>query len=154
MFRAVCESHASNILFHAVVGFLRAITGIGDLGGAEARALLRTRMPGADQQDLLLLDDLLGIGDPAVVLPQIAPDARRRRLIALVNADSFGRQLPGIFIVEDAHWIDEVSESMMVDLLGAIAQTPSLVVITYRPEYRGLLARMAELATDHPCAFG
>ena len=32
---------------------------------------------------------------------------------------------------------------MMVDLLGAIAQTPSLVVITYRPEYRGLLARMA-----------
>ena len=56
---------------------------------------------------------------------------------------SFGRQLPGIFIVEDAHWIDEVSESMMVDLLGAIAQTPSLVVITYRPEYRGLLARMA-----------
>ena len=64
------ESHASNIPFHAVVGFLRAITGIGDLGGAEARALLRTRMPGADQQDLLLLDDLLGIGDPAVVLPR------------------------------------------------------------------------------------
>ena len=48
-----------------------------------------------------------------------------------------------MFIIEDAHWIDEVSESMMVEILAAIAQTPSLVVITYRPEYRGPLARMA-----------
>ena len=48
-----------------------------------------------------------------------------------------------MFIIEDAHWIDEVSESMVAELLAAIAQTPSLVVITYRPEYRGALARMA-----------
>jgi adenylate cyclase len=47
-----------------------------------------------------------------------------------------------LFIIEDAHWIDEVSESMVVELLSAIAQTPSLVVITYRPEYRGALARV------------
>ena len=52
--------------------------------------------------------------------PQIAPDARRRRVIALINAASLARRQPGIFIVEDAHWIDEVSESMVVELLAAI----------------------------------
>lgn len=143
VFATVCESHASSIPFHVVARFLRTITGVGDLDGNTARDRVRARFPGADAQDLLLLDDVLGIGDRAVALPRIAPDARRRRLIAMINAASLARREPGMFIIEDAHWIDEVSESMMVEILSAIAQTPSLVVITYRPEYRGRLARMA-----------
>ena len=46
-------------------------------------------------EDLLLLDDLLGIGDPAAALPQIDPDARRRRLAAMVNAAVVGRRTTG-----------------------------------------------------------
>ncbi len=144
VFTTVCESHASNIPFQMVARFLRALTGVGDREGDAARAGLRVRLPGADAQDLLLLDDLLGIRDPAVTLPQIAPDARRRRVIAMINAASLARREPGLFIIEDAHWIDEVSESMVVELLAAIAQTPSLVVITYRPEYSGPLSRVAD----------
>ena len=77
------------------------------------------------------------IADPEVPLPKIDPDARRRRLTALVNAASLARQAPAVYVVEDAHWIDEVSESMIADFLTVIPQTPSLVMITYRPEYRG-----------------
>jgi adenylate cyclase len=143
VFTTACESHAGNIPFHAVARFLRTITGVGDLDREAARVRLRTRLPGADTQDLVLLDDLLGIGDRTVAMPQIAPDARRRRLIAMINAASLARREPGMFIIEDVHWIDEVSESMMLEILAAIVQTPSLVVITYRPEYRGALARMA-----------
>ena len=40
-------------------------------------------------------DDLLGIADPEVALPKIDPDARRRRLTALVNAASLARTGPG-----------------------------------------------------------
>ena len=47
-----------------------------------------------------------------------------------------------MYVIEDAHWIDEVSESMLADFLSVIPQTPSLVLITYRPEYRGALAHM------------
>ena len=47
-----------------------------------------------DPEDLLLLDDLLGITDPAVELPKIDPDARRRRLTALVKATSLARKTP------------------------------------------------------------
>ena len=44
---------------------------------------------------------------------------------------------PALYVVEDAHWIDEVSESMLADFFTVIPQTPSMVLVTYRPEYRG-----------------
>ena len=44
------------------------------------------RFSDADDEDMLLLDDLLGIGDAACRCPAIAPDARRRRLSALINS--------------------------------------------------------------------
>jgi hypothetical protein len=91
----------------------------------------------------VLFDDLLGIADPKTPLPQIDPDARRRRLTALVNAASLARETPAVYVVEDAHWIDEVSESMLAEFLAVIPQTPSLVLVTYRPEYEGALTRVA-----------
>jgi hypothetical protein len=99
-------------------------------------------VPDADPQDLLLLDDLLGIADPEVPLPQIDPDARRRRLTALINTASLARSEPALYIIEDAQWIDAVSESMLADFLAVIARTPSMVLITSRPEYEGALTRM------------
>ncbi len=54
------------------------------------------------------------------------------------------RTAPAVYVVEDAHWIDEVSESMLADFLTVVPQTPSLVLITYRPEYHGALAHMAD----------
>ncbi|WP_027332333.1 adenylate/guanylate cyclase domain-containing protein [Mycolicibacterium tusciae] len=143
LFTSACESHASNIPFYTVARFVREITGVGDLDGDAARTQVRAALPLADEQDLLLLDELLGIRESAAPLPLIAPDARRRRIIAMINAALRARRQPGMFVIEDAHWIDEVSESMVVELLAAIAQTSSLVVITYRPEYRGALARAA-----------
>jgi class 3 adenylate cyclase len=147
VFTAYCESHASDIPFHVVARLLRAATGVSDLDGPPARDRVRARVPGADPEDLLLLDDLLGIADPEVALPTIDPDARRRRLTALVNATSLARQVPGVYVIEDAHWIDEVSESMLTEFFTVIPQTPSLVLVTYRPEYRGALSRVAGAQT-------
>src|SRR6202023_854952 len=108
-----------------------------------ARERVRFRVPGADPEDLLLFDDLLGIADPDVALPKIDPDARRRRLTALVNAASLARKSPAVYVIEDAHWIDEVSESLLADFFTVMLQTPSLVLVTYRPEYQGALTRVA-----------
>src|SRR6185436_9144171 len=116
--------------------------GVEGLGAQDARDRLRDRVSDADPEDLLLLDDLLGISDPDAVPPRIDPDARRRRLTALVNAASLARKTPAVYVVEDAHWIDEVSESMLADFLTVIPQTPSLVLLTYRPEYEGALTRL------------
>ena len=137
MFTAFCESHTSQIPFHVVARLLRAATGVEGLDPHAARARVRAQTPDAEPEDLVLFDDLLGIADPDVELPKIDPDARRRRLTALVNAASLARQAPAVYVIEDAHWIDEVSESMLADFVTVIPQTPSLVLVTYRPEYRG-----------------
>ncbi len=142
VFTAFCESHTSQVPFRAVARLLRAATGVDGLDGQEAREQVRGRVPDADPEDVLLFDDLLGIADPDVALPRIDPDARRRRLTALVNAASLARVTSAVYVVEDAHWIDEVSESMIAEFLTVIPQTPSLVLLTYRPEYERALARV------------
>lgn len=140
VYSSACESHATEIPFHAVSRLLRGIFGVDGVGGEEARTHLRERVPDADAEDLLLLDDLLGIRDPAIPSPDIAPDARRRRLTALVNAASLRRSTPAVYIIEDVHWIDEVSESLLADFLSVIPRTAALVLMTYRPDYRGPLS--------------
>jgi class 3 adenylate cyclase len=142
-----CESHARDVPFHAVTRLLRAGTGVADLDDQAARVRAREQVPDADPQDLLLLDDLLSIADPDVPLPQIDPDARRRRLPALVNTAALARTAPALFIIEDAQWVDAVSESMLADVLAAIPRTPSMVLITARPEYEGALMRVAGAQT-------
>jgi class 3 adenylate cyclase len=135
-----CESHARSVPFYAATRLLRAGSGVADLDGEAARARLRGWVSAdADPQDLLLLDDLLGIADPETALPQMDPDARRRRLTTLINTTTLARTEPALLIIEDAHWIDAVSESMVADLLTVIPRTPSLVLITSRPEYVGAL---------------
>jgi adenylate cyclase len=147
VFWTFCESHASDIPFVVVRQLLHAAYGVADLDGEAARAKVRPQIPDADPQDLLLLDDLLGIADPDVPLPQIDPDARRRRLTALINSASLARTEPVVYIVEDAHWIDGVSESMLADFFTVIPHTPSMVLITYRPEYQGTLTRVSGAQT-------
>jgi class 3 adenylate cyclase len=142
VFTAFCESHASDVPFYVVARLLRAATRVADLDASAARTQVRARLPDAEPEDLLLFDDLLGIADPDVALPTIDPDARRRRLTALVNAASLARQTPAVYVVEEVHWIDEVSEAMLADFVAVILQTHSLVLFTYRPEYRGSLSRV------------
>ncbi|KLO31871.1 cyclase [Mycolicibacter heraklionensis] len=139
---AFCESHAGDVPFHAVARLLRASLGVADRRGEDARAWVRERVPHSDPQDLLLLDDLLGIADPDVALPQIDPDVRRSRLTGLINTASLARTEPTLFVIEDAHWIDIASESLIADFLAVIPRTPSMVLITYRPEYRGALMQI------------
>ncbi len=147
VFSTFCESHATDVPFRVVARLLRAIGQLSGLDDPTARARLRERLPDADPQDVVLLDDLLGIADPDVELPRIDPDARRRRLTALINTAQLAHTQPAVFVVEDAHWIDEASESMLADFVAVVPQTHSLVLITYRPEYHGALAHVGGAQT-------
>ena len=124
VFSTFCESHATDVPFRVVARLLRAVGQVSGLDDQTARARLRERFQTADPEDMLLLDDLLGIADPEVALPKIDADARRRRLTALINTAQLARTRPAVFVVEDVHWIDEVSESMLADFLAVIPQTP------------------------------
>lgn len=142
VFSTYCESHASDIPFHVVARMLRAAMGIDQRDADTARTHICERFPEADREDLVLLNDLLGIRDPATPLPDIAADARRRRLTTLVNAGALDRREAAVYVIEDVHWIDEISESMLTGFLTVVPQIPSLVLVTYRPEYQGALSRI------------
>ena len=142
VFSAYCESHTTQVPFHVVARLLRSAAGVEGLDPEEARTRLRGLNSDSDTEDVLLFEDLMGIADPKVDLPKIDPDARRRRLTAVVNTASLARTSPAVYVVEDAHWIDEVSELMLADFFGVIPQTPSLVLVSYRPEYSGPLSRV------------
>ena len=136
-----CESHTREISFHVISRLLRAVFGIGGLTTEAARMRVRAAAPHTDAEDLLLLDELLGIRDTDMPLPEISPDARRRRLIELINTVSLGRSNPAVYVIEDAHWIDGVSESMLTDFAAAVLHMRATMLITYRPEYQGTMSQ-------------
>ncbi|HET7664780.1 MAG TPA: adenylate/guanylate cyclase domain-containing protein [Mycobacterium sp.] len=140
MYMTFSESHARDVPYRVANRLLRSAFGIRDAAPDAARALVRSHIADANPEDLRLLDDLLGIGDPQLALPAITPDARQRRLSALLKSAALQRNTPAVYVIEDAHWIDQPSESVLVDLIEAIRQTKSLVLITHRPEYQGTLA--------------
>ncbi|WNG91805.1 AAA family ATPase [Mycobacterium sp. ITM-2016-00318] len=140
VFTTYCESHTTDIPFNVIARLLRATTGIGGLSSHLARERIRAILPQANAEDVLLVDDLLGIAAPNTLLPDVGPDARRRRLTALVNDAALAQRDPRVVVIEDAHWIDAASESMLADFMAVSAQVPSLMLITYRPEYRGALS--------------
>jgi adenylate cyclase len=142
IYSTYCESHAREIPFSAVARLLRSAFGVESLDAPEARAKLRMQLPAADPADLVLLEDTVGIGEPdSAALTDVGPDARRRRLTELVNAASLARTTPSVYVIEDVHWIDPTSEALLLDFLTVAPRTRSLVLITYRPEYRGELMR-------------
>ncbi|OBJ62794.1 AAA family ATPase [Mycobacterium sp. 1423905.2] len=147
VFSTFGESHATDVPYHVMKRLLGAVVRTDGLDDDAARAAVRERFPDGDPHDLLLFDDLLGVLDPQAQLGKVDPDARRRRLTALMNTTLLARTEPAIFVIEDAHWIDEASESMIVDLLPVIPQTQSVVLITYRPDYRGALQLVAGAQT-------
>jgi adenylate cyclase len=142
VFWAFCESHTGDIPFHTAGQLLRAVLGLTGLDAAAARQELRTRFDGADEQDLVLVDDLLGIRDNDRPLATIDPDARRRRLSALVKAAAVARSSSAVYIVENVHWIDDVSDAMLADFMTVMPQTQSMFLFTHRPEFQGALTRV------------
>jgi adenylate cyclase len=140
VFVTYCESHTRDVPLYVISRLLRAIFGIVGLTPEEARARVRGQIPHAGGEDLLLLDDLLGIcGAPC---PDVNPDARRRRLIELIKTISVARPAPAIYVVEDAQWIDGVSEKLLTEFAVALPRIRAMLLVVYRPQYSGALSRI------------
>ncbi|WP_176234696.1 adenylate/guanylate cyclase domain-containing protein [Mycobacterium simiae] len=137
-----CESHTREIPFHVISRLLGSVFGLGGLTLEVARARVRAAIPQTSAEDRMLLDDLLGIRDPDVPCPDITPDARRRRLVELIKTVSLARTESTIYVIEDVQWIDTVSESLLADFAAAIPAMRAMLLIVYRPEYRGPLANI------------
>ncbi len=134
-------SHGKNIPLLPVLQLLRSVFGI-DARDSDAEA--RQKIAGAVvlrdeslQADLPLLFDYLGVTDPKRPAPALEPGERQHRVQGLLQQllHARGREEPGVFLIEDLHWIDEASERFLEQMIDAIPGTQSLVLVNFRPEY-------------------
>jgi class 3 adenylate cyclase/tetratricopeptide (TPR) repeat protein len=141
VFEAQGQSHGTSIPFMPVLQMLRAYFGIADGDGERTvrekiagRALL---LDPALAEELPLIFDFLGVPDPDRPLAQMSPEARARALgrtvCRLINSPS--RRHTVVLVVEDLHWMDEGSSTMLDEMVNSVAGTNTLGVLNFRPEY-------------------
>jgi adenylate cyclase len=141
VFEAQAQAHGQSIPFMPVLQMLRSFFGIGE---REPEQLAREKIAGRAllldpgfSEDLPLMFDFLGVPDPDRPLPQLSAEARQRALggivCRLVNAPTRRKTL--VLVIEDLHWIDEGSNTMLAGLIASIEGTNTLAVFNYRPEY-------------------
>jgi adenylate cyclase len=144
---AQCQSHAIDVPLGVAARLLRETFGVGGTEPNVARAKLRALFADSDGDDVLLLEDLLGVADPGDPMPNIPLDASRRRLARLINTALLERSAPALYVVEDVHWIDEASDALLAELIFVLAQNRSMVLVTHRPEYQGALLQATSTTT-------
>jgi class 3 adenylate cyclase/tetratricopeptide (TPR) repeat protein len=141
VFEAQAQAHGRTTPLMPVLQMLRAYFGIAD---RDPERLTREKIAGRAllldpgfAGDLPLLFDFLGVPDPDRQLPQMSPEARQRALgqivCRLINAPK--RRHTVVLVVEDLHWIDEGSDSMLAELVSSVEGTNTLAVVNFRPEY-------------------
>ncbi len=141
VFEAQAQAHGKSIPFMPVLQMLRAYFGITD---ADADRIVREKIAGRAllldpglAAELPLIFDFLGVPDPDRPLTQMSPEARARALgrtvCHLINAPS--RRDLVVLVVEDLHWMDAGSNTMLDEMVNSVAGTPTLGVVNFRPEH-------------------
>ncbi len=142
VFQVAAQAHARSVPLAPVLALLREFFGIGE---HDPDRLARQRIgetvtsldPGLGEE-LPLLFELLAVGDPERPAERMAPEARQRRLLALLKrlARAQSAQQASLFVIEDLHWLDEASEAYLANHVEALQGTESLTVVNYRPDYQ------------------
>jgi adenylate cyclase len=141
-----CEAHTTTLAFSALSRLLRAMFKVDRLTEAEARARTVAESEGLltpSSADARILFDAMGIGDADTSALHVSVDGRRRRLVEVMMQAVLERPARTVFIVDDAHWIDEPSDGVLADFAAKLTTTDSILVTTYRPEFHGALSQNA-----------
>jgi class 3 adenylate cyclase/tetratricopeptide (TPR) repeat protein len=141
VFECQAQAHAHSIPFMPVLQMLRSYFGILD---SDSERAVREKIAGRTllldpgfAEELPLLFDFLGVPDPDRALPQLSAEARHRALrgavCRLVRAP--GRRETMVTVVEDLHWMDAGSATLLGELISSVEGTKTLAIVNFRPDY-------------------
>jgi adenylate cyclase len=134
-------SHGRMIPFLPMLGLLRSLFGVRDgdtpLEARRKIAGTLTLLDASLDEALPLLFDFLGVSDPERPLPDLEPEARQRQLVGVVQRLMRARPArePALLLLEDLHWLDGGSETLLEALVESVAGTHALLLVNFRPEY-------------------
>lgn len=141
IFEAQAQAHGKSIPFMPILQMLRSFYGIGD---QDPEQMAREKIAGRSllldpgfADDLPLIFDFLGVPDTERPVPKMNPEARQHALADFLCrlVSNPARRKVLVLIVEDLHWIDEGSQTMLNGLIEGMEGTPTLVLVNYRPEH-------------------
>jgi class 3 adenylate cyclase/tetratricopeptide (TPR) repeat protein len=152
-FVADCEAcgvpvHSTAALAHGrylplvpILALYRDIFGIDADDATEiARERAESAMPALDPEfaeDLPLLFEFLGVSDRGRPLASENASVHRLRLLVLLTriVKARGHHQATVLVVEDLHWMDDASATVVKALVAAVPGTRTILVATYRPEH-------------------
>jgi class 3 adenylate cyclase len=133
--------HGKNIPFLPMLEVFRGYFGIAERDDDRAaREKIAGRLVLLDEsfrEVLPLVFDVLGVPDPERPAPRMEPEARQRRLLAVVQGLMEQGAPEGLVILlEDLHWLDPASETFLAQWAEVVGGTRALLLVNFRPEYR------------------
>ncbi len=135
-------SHGRAVPLQPILEFFREFYGCTpDDTDAQARQKIAgslAQLAPEELGSLPLLFDFMRVPDPAQPAPELAPDERLRAVMALLRrlTAARSRREPAVLVFEDLHWIDPDTEVIIEGIVDAAASTRTLLLSTFRPEYR------------------
>jgi len=137
-----CQSWGSAVPYLPLLDILRQNFRITELDGPEAIAekvglgLQHVGMDPVQWAPYFL--SLFGITDGTERLAALTPGSIKAHTFeALRQLTLIGsRRRPIVFVVEDLHWIDSVSEECLAAVMDSAVGTSGMLIVTYRPGYR------------------
>lgn len=141
--RAHGVSHGRNLPLIPALELLRQFFGVSDADSPQgARDKVTGRLELYDvldpsSEELPILFDFLEIPDLERPAPQMAPEARLRRLFRLLRhvIQRRSERETVVILLEDLHWFDPASEEFLEMLVESYPGTRTLVVTNFRPEF-------------------
>jgi len=126
-------AHASTVPFAAALELLRAqfdVTDADDEHAAREKVAGRVLMLDASLSDALpLIFDFLGVSGPERTASSMSPEARQRSLFGAIERlqQAQRRQRPEVILVEDLHWLDPGSETLLESVIETVAGSHALL---------------------------
>jgi class 3 adenylate cyclase/tetratricopeptide (TPR) repeat protein len=141
VFEAQGVAHGKAIPYLPILQLFRAALGITERDSTQAaREKIAGRfllLDSALGESLPLAFEFLGVPDPERPAPRMDPDAQQRQLFEIVRrvTKARSRREPEVTLLEDLHWFDEGSEAFLELVVDLAAETRTLVLLNFRPEF-------------------
>ncbi len=137
-----CSPHHTNSAFHPIIGCLERLAGFTTEDDDETRFAkleeLLSFSPVLQDSELPLFATLLSLpAESRYGVINLSPQQIRDRTIeALIDRlVDMSQRRPILFLLEDAHWIDPTTESLIEKAMERIGDARLLMLVTHRPDY-------------------